>query len=64
MHNESLSIELCDVKLDLTKLSRPGDNSTELLLIRFQRLSRIIFLMKCETLQADTPDMDTITEGK
>lgn len=61
MHNDlypllhSLNTELFDIKLDLTKLSSPADNSTQLLLIKFRRLSRIIqaLCMKCKTLQRD-----------
>lgn len=51
----SLNIELFDNKLDLTALSSPADNSTQLLLIKFQRLSRIIqlFRKKWKTLQSN-----------
>ncbi len=61
MHNDqcpflhSLNIELFDIKLDLIALPSPADNSTQLLLIKLQSLSRVIqlFCKKCKTLQSN-----------
>lgn len=48
----SLNIELSDIKSDLTTLSSAGDNSTQLLLIYFQRPLGIIQLF-CKNVQSN-----------
>lgn len=55
--------ELFDIKLDLTTLPSPADNSAKLLLIRFQRLLRIVrlFSRKCKN---PTKLSHTISQGE
>lgn len=71
MHNDCPLLhphntELFDIKLDLTTLPSPADNSAKLLLIRFQRLLRIVqlFSRKCKTLQSNLTRFHWGKEGQ